>query len=47
VIDAIHTELARRLPMAARLSVPGAGHMVPITHSQAVAGAIAVHLASC
>ena len=47
VIDAIHTELARRLPQASRLSVPGAGHMVPITHPQIVAAAIAAHLAGC
>lgn len=47
VIDAIHTELARRLPQATRLSVPGAGHMVPITHPQIVAAAIAAHLAGC
>ena len=47
VIDAIHTELARRLPQATRLSVPGAGHMVPITHPQIVAAAIAAHLARC
>ena len=44
VIDAIMTELARRLPMATRLVVPGAGHMVPITHPDAVAAGIAAHL---
>ncbi len=44
VIGAIMGELARRLPDAARLVVPGAGHMVPITHPQAVADAIRVHL---
>lgn len=47
VIGAIHTELARRLPQVTRLSVPGAGHMVPITHPQTVAAAIAAHLARC
>ena len=40
VIAAIQTELARRLPQVTRLSVPGAGHMVPITHPEPVAGAI-------
>lgn len=33
VIDAINTELARRLPQVARAVVPGAGHMLPITHA--------------
>jgi lipase len=47
VIGAIHAELSRRLPKARRLAVPGAGHMVPITHPQIVAGAIAAHLAGC
>ncbi len=47
VIGAIMTELARRLPMATRLAVPGAGHMVPITHPAAVAEGIAAHLAAC
>lgn len=45
VIDAIMTELARRLPDATRLVVPGAGHMVPITHPGPVAAAIQAHLA--
>ena len=40
VIAAIQTELARRLPQVTRLSVPGAGHMVPITHPEPVARAI-------
>lgn len=43
VIDAIMTELARRLPMATRLVVPGAGHMVPITHAETVAKAVRAH----
>jgi lipase len=47
VIDAIMTELARRLAQATRLVVPGAGHMVPITHPEAVAAGIAAHLAAC
>lgn len=44
VIGAIMDELARRLPDATRLVVPGAGHMVPITHPQPVAEAIRAHL---
>jgi pimeloyl-ACP methyl ester carboxylesterase len=44
VIDAIMGELARRLPDATRLVVPGAGHMVPITHPGPVAAAIRAHL---
>ena len=45
VIAAIQTELARRLPQVTRLSVPGAGHMVPITHPQSVARAVMEFLA--
>lgn len=41
VIGAIQDELARRLPQVTRLTVPGAGHMVPITHPGPVAAAIA------
>lgn len=44
VIAAIMQELARRLPQSERLTVPGAGHMVPITHPGAVAAAVAGHL---
>jgi lipase len=40
VIAAIQSELARRLPQATRLTVPGAGHMVPITHPEPVARAV-------
>ncbi|MFZ1468360.1 MAG: alpha/beta fold hydrolase [Paracoccaceae bacterium] len=44
VIDAIQSALIARLPQTTRLTVPGAGHMVPITHPQPVAGAIQTHL---
>ena len=44
VIAAVQAELARRLPRVTRLSVPGAGHMVPITHPEPVARAIQVLL---
>ena len=37
VIDAINEALARRLPRAERVTVAGAGHMVPITHPAQVA----------
>ncbi|MDT8856775.1 alpha/beta hydrolase [Paracoccaceae bacterium Fryx2] len=46
VIAAIQGELCRRLPMVRRHVVPGAGHMVPITHAQAVAVAVNAHLAA-
>lgn len=44
VIAAIADELARRLPQVTRTRVPGAGHMVPITHAGACAAPIAAHL---
>lgn len=47
IIAAVHAELARRLPRATRLSVAGAGHMVPITHADAVALAVQAHLDTC
>jgi len=47
VIPAILDELARRLPQVRRVVVPGAGHMLPMTHTAEVAGAIAAHLAGC
>ncbi len=45
IIDAIQTELARRLPMASRAVVPGAGHMLPVSHAAALAPLVAAHLA--
>lgn len=44
VIDAIQAALMDRLPHANRLIVPGAGHMVPITHPDVVARAVQAHL---
>ncbi|MGL5010772.1 MAG: alpha/beta fold hydrolase [Paracoccaceae bacterium] len=44
IIAAIQTELARRLPQATRTIIPGAGHMLPITHRAEVSAAIAAHL---
>ena len=43
-IAAINTALARRIAQAERLIVPGAGHMLPITHPQAVAEAVRAFL---
>ena len=44
VIDAVHAALAARLPQATRLVVPGAGHMVPITHPELIARTVQAHL---
>jgi lipase len=45
VIAAIHDELARRLPQVSRVVVPGAAHMLPVTHTAEVRAAIAAHIA--
>lgn len=47
IIAAIQGELARRLPQVTRLVVPGAGHLVPITHPAEVAPAVMAHLHGC
>ncbi len=44
VIAEISDALAARLPDVGRASVPGAGHMLPVTHPDQVAGLIAVNL---
>lgn len=44
IIDAIGTALGRRLPNVARLVVPGASHMVPLTHARKIAPKIAAFL---
>lgn len=44
VIHDIDAALAARLPDIGRATVPGAGHMLPITHPDEVAGLIAVNL---
>ncbi len=44
IVGAIHDALATRLPRVSRLVVPGAGHMVPITHPGAMAPAVQAHL---
>lgn len=45
IIGAIHAELARRLPMAQRVTIDGAGHMLPLTHPGPLARALGEHLA--
>ena len=47
IVDAVQETLARRLPQASRLIVPGAGHMVPLTHPDLVARAVQAHLEAC
>lgn len=47
VITAICGELARRLPLVRRVRLPGAGHMLPISHAAALTGAVQAHLESC
>nr|WP_252733740.1 alpha/beta fold hydrolase [Paracoccus marinaquae] len=44
VIHAVADALAARLPDVGRANVPEAGHMLPITHPDEVAGLIAVNL---
>lgn len=45
IVGAIQTELARRLPMVTRAVVPGAGHMLPVTHAAELAALVMGHLA--
>lgn len=47
IIVAVHDELSRRLPQVRRLSVPGAAHMVSITHASAIAPMVQAHLDAC
>lgn len=44
VIAEIAQAIAARLPDVGRASVPGAGHMLPMTHPEQVAGLVAVNL---
>lgn len=44
IVAAVHGALMARMPGAARLVVPGAGHMVTITHAGAVAPRLQRHL---
>ena len=47
IIEAVHSALIRRLTLVQRLTVPGAGHMVSITHADAVAPVVQEHLDGC
>lgn len=47
IIDTLHRALALRLPQAKRLVVPGAGHMVAISHVAQIAPAVQAHLDGC
>ena len=47
IIDAVHRGLAQRLPQATRLVVPGAGHMVAISHAATIAASVQAHLDGC
>ena len=44
IVSAVHSALLARLPKSQRLVVPGAGHMVTITHAGAVAPPLQRHL---
>lgn len=44
VIAAINGALAARLPGVQRLTIPGAGHMLPLSHAEALAPAVRAHL---
>lgn len=47
IIDAVHRALALRMPQATRLVVPGAGHMVAISHAATIAPSVQAHLDGC
>lgn len=47
IIEAVQTALTARLRHVQRLTVPGAAHMVSITHAAAVAPAVQAHLGAC
>ena len=44
IIAAIHDALSTRLPNVRRVIVAGAGHMLPVTHPEAVVGEVAAFL---
>lgn len=47
IVGAVNTALAKRLAHVTRVTVPGAGHMLPITHPAQLAPLITAHLAAC
>ena len=46
IVGAVNGALAKRLPHASRMTVPGAGHMLPISHPSQLAPLITAHLAA-
>jgi len=44
IVAAVNDRLAQRIPGAAAVSIPGAGHMLPLTHAAALAGPVRRHL---
>lgn len=46
IVGAVNAALAARLPHAHRMTVPGAGHMLPISHPEQIAPLLAAHLAA-
>lgn len=46
IVPAVNAALAKRLVHATRMTVPGAGHMLPISHPAQVAPLITAHLAA-
>lgn len=44
IVAAVNGTLAARIPGARTLSVPGAGHMLPLTHAADLAGPVRQHL---
>ena len=45
--ESLQQEVVRQaLPRARLIEIPGAGHMCPLTHAEAVNEAVAAHLAS-
>mgnify|MGYP000001609755 CR=1 FL=1 len=47
IVAAVNKALARRLPHANRMTVPEAGHMLPISHPTQLAALMVAHLAVC
>ena len=43
IVAAIQAELVRRLPDARRIALPGARHMLPVTHAAALAPLVSAH----
>lgn len=46
IVSAVNRALARRLPHASRMTVPEAGHMLPISHPAQLAALMTAHLAA-